>query len=410
MLTAQDFVDEQAYYLNKIALLTRCIAGYGVVCGLVVTSNPEPRQLGQEGYKAPDEYGLTISPGVAVDPRGRELVLREPLKDQSLRSLMIKDDLQRYDEGGKKPFSLYLTIEYSAKAAGEQKQPFGGCCDQPRTIPNRWEEEPCFRLTFEGPPTKPECHSCGEPANGTRLWLAELRFAPAQKPILDSIDNTIRRPLSTYQPTRISGVNWLHTGVYEEEMAECLLNHGLIIEFSAPIDEQSISNHTVRLQESGKFIETNDIVEIAVSDELDIQRSTLQILQSRIEPLPDPNNQVRRIRIKAESRRLSPPQRILITVRTEFILDSCCQPVDGSNRGGFTDFIDWETSNVKYSKESHERTLADYKKRVSHPTLCECWLKTHPLTTGNGVHGSNFQSWFYVVGDGCLDQKPAQAE
>ncbi len=53
MLNAQDFVDEQNYYLNKIALLTRCLHGYGVVCGLkvAVSDDRATRASGQPRHK-----------------------------------------------------------------------------------------------------------------------------------------------------------------------------------------------------------------------------------------------------------------------------------------------------------------------------------------------------------------------
>ena len=73
MLGAQDFVDEQIYYLNKIALLTRCLHGYGVVCGLTASVTSHAKSKAEEGAdeaKRDASYCLSVDCGVAIDPRG----------------------------------------------------------------------------------------------------------------------------------------------------------------------------------------------------------------------------------------------------------------------------------------------------------------------------------------------------
>jgi len=62
-MTADDFSREQAYMIGRRRLLNRAVTGWGVVYGLAVT-------LGKQG--------LTVEPGLALDPHGREVIVAAP--------------------------------------------------------------------------------------------------------------------------------------------------------------------------------------------------------------------------------------------------------------------------------------------------------------------------------------------
>jgi hypothetical protein len=62
LLTDQSFLLEQHYFKEKIWLGNRLITGYGVVCGLDV-------RLGD------DRVSVYVTPGFAIDKRGREIVV-----------------------------------------------------------------------------------------------------------------------------------------------------------------------------------------------------------------------------------------------------------------------------------------------------------------------------------------------
>src|SRR5258705_13961575 len=67
-LSTQSFRIEQKYGLERRRLLNRAIHGWGVVYGYAITPEPlddckKQRQAGK----------LTIEPGIALDPCGREL-------------------------------------------------------------------------------------------------------------------------------------------------------------------------------------------------------------------------------------------------------------------------------------------------------------------------------------------------
>lgn len=65
LLDVFHFEMEQNYFNEKRWLLNRLITGYGVVCGLNVTL-------------APDGQSVVVSPGIAIDKCGREIIVCQP--------------------------------------------------------------------------------------------------------------------------------------------------------------------------------------------------------------------------------------------------------------------------------------------------------------------------------------------
>jgi hypothetical protein len=64
LVTAEDFELEQRYHIEKRWLLNRMLQGAGIVSGLGVV---------------PSERGtVTVEPGFALDPYGREILVSEP--------------------------------------------------------------------------------------------------------------------------------------------------------------------------------------------------------------------------------------------------------------------------------------------------------------------------------------------
>lgn len=66
LLRANDFLDEQTYFRQRLRLLNRRLHGTGVVSGLKVSI----KGSGNAAH-------IEISPGVAIDPTGEEIVLRK---------------------------------------------------------------------------------------------------------------------------------------------------------------------------------------------------------------------------------------------------------------------------------------------------------------------------------------------
>jgi hypothetical protein len=64
LVTAEDFELEQRYHIEKRWLLNRMLQDVGVVSGLTVVA-------GKQGT-------VTVAPGFALDPQGREILVCEP--------------------------------------------------------------------------------------------------------------------------------------------------------------------------------------------------------------------------------------------------------------------------------------------------------------------------------------------
>ena len=62
LLSAEDFQDEQAYFLKKQRLINRCRYGWGIVCGLNVSLHSN---------------AVRVDPGLALDCQGNEIVVPE---------------------------------------------------------------------------------------------------------------------------------------------------------------------------------------------------------------------------------------------------------------------------------------------------------------------------------------------
>ncbi len=73
--------------------------------------------------------------------------------------------------------------------------------------------------------------------------------------------------------------------------------------------------------------------------------------------------------------------RVIITLRCAFILDRCCQPVDGVHVGG----------RVPLLPEYHHLHRECGPQDCPHPPH-----RPGPWTSGAGIPGSTFESWFYV--------------
>lgn len=418
MLTAQDFVDEQSYFLRKTALLTRCTEGYGVNCGLVVAVD--------------DELCLEVSRGLAIDPLGRELVQSVPFKRPILEMIRDMHDRGTYEtereRGGL--FKIHVTMRYQANPVRPQNYPHSGCCGTPEARFNtRWSESPCIELTCDDPPPQ-TCDSCCGPlkresgSQEDRIWLATIWVVPTDsirvaneneminaaefeglrkcgeplKWLLMPVDNTVRRHQTTYVPTRISGLSWVHGASYSPRLTRCMLERGLEITFSAPIDRSSVLWHDKTLKPNEK--RTNEIAEIWISDEPESGKSDLQVYQSRIEVLSD-----RKIKIQVERPSVSSLSRVFISLRCDFILDQCNQAIDGNNIGGIIPFVGFEhgldenhwdemARLIEFQSQRHRSKL---NSSANYAARC----RIHPPYSGTGVPGGDFQSWFYVSDADC---------
>lgn len=126
-LGAQDFEAEQQYHLamrrrHNIALHT-----WGIVAGLELT-----RDESVEGT-------FSVSPGMAIDGYGRELILQA----------RFDLDTRAFDEKGSD--TLDVQIEYQFQASDPRSQRFRGCEDDDAASFYRRQEQPLIRLIKPSP-------------------------------------------------------------------------------------------------------------------------------------------------------------------------------------------------------------------------------------------------------------------
>ena len=263
-MTARDFRDEQFYFLARLRLHERVFHGAGIVCGLEVVLHPDPTCQAQ-GW-------VVITPGIAYDCFGRELIVRQP-QVVNVTQLFLdkvpcgceKQFAKATDpttDPGPTATSTTTPLPEYPPAAGSDfliGLRYGELCIEPvpvlvdetgcgqRTTPNRIQETACvrYRLLDDpanscwGPP-KIHCNQCPPPASpmpkpippsledvlaplchcGTLnnqdtgfIPLAKCSFQTSVAPKLDlSGRRHLNGPLHPNRLTHICSVNWNHGG------------------------------------------------------------------------------------------------------------------------------------------------------------------------------------------------------
>ena len=418
MLSAKDFSTEQQYVREKLKLLNRCVHGWGVVCGLEVEAEPhdEACEVEDEGEfeslrtqaehidaeiekleadKKPDEerlehlrqeremiarrldtlgrpgapgggkrpLNLRLSSGVAIDCEGNEIVVRSPVVGIDLRRELRWDDQRLLDSGDLE--SLFVSLCYCELPIEPTRPVMPDECGAPARC-THGKVRDAFRVTVsKDPPRQDErctgcCEACGDPC----VLLARVSGFTGSRL---QVDNRVRRPLSLYQPTTITSINWTHGAEYTEADAEELLgisepSGGLTVHFSHPVRAETLRRGVVD-------------VWVLVGG---ARQGNVQFLPGAFVDTPNTGPTDRfRYRI-AENAAVTQNDRLLITIRTNFILDECCQPVDGTNFGAWV-------AEDQIAPPDHV------------PVACRS-LRLHPgpWATGDGRPGGNFESWFFI--------------
>lgn len=433
MLNAADFRIEQDFFRDKLKLHNRCFHGHGVVCGLRVDSGPIGEDCLTEADKKCEEIESKINEceeklreldknaentdkgeceskkrelevqleelkcrwkellcnerkekmltapvivqcGLAVDCEGNELIVRNPIAVDLWKELS-PEDRRKFEEGVAK--HIYLSLCFCSFPTHRMRAVLPDMCDVATDCNyGRSRDSVKVKVTIDKPAEDLRCNPCCEPCEEPCVLLARVKLTPPFNS--ESIDNSVKRsmPLFTYKPTVITGISWVHGGEYTSEEIKQILgtddeDSGLEVRFSKDILTESLVKGLVDLwvieggggrsaniyHMAGDFVPFND------------QRKTSTYFKYR--------------QISKES--LQSGDRLLIKIRTSFILDNCCQPVDGIHVGG------------KVPK------LADYPNPQNYIESEESDLKCQtppsgygPWTSGNGIPGGDFESWIFI--------------
>lgn len=130
LLDVRHFESEQAYFKRKRWMLNRRVEGFGVVCGLDV-------QVGQ------DDHSVVVLPGLALDKRGREIVVpvkSKPVPVASRSAPMGNGSAGRNDEDPCDDEWVHLVVCYEECASDPEPVLVGGCDTTARCSPGAVRE------------------------------------------------------------------------------------------------------------------------------------------------------------------------------------------------------------------------------------------------------------------------------
>jgi hypothetical protein len=262
--------------------------------------------------------------------------------------------------------TVWVGVQYHEQAVEPTRMVYDDACGGGSDCDFGYTQERfLLRVTTTRPTPDTRCDTCGS-CEDPVLWLARIEGVESHRPVgREQVHEEIRRPFGLRRPTVITGVSWIHGHTYSVDETQDLLgtfddSGGLVVRFSDDVHVESLRPGVVDIQVieggggrsadiwhmAGAF---RDVPERGFTREFRYQQRTRETLQDR--------------------------DRVMITVRTGFILDRCCRPVDGTNVGGLVPRIGGDEE----------------------PPYCPVPPSgIGPWTSGSGAGGASFESWFFV--------------
>ncbi|MGW7253704.1 hypothetical protein [Streptomyces sp. NPDC054834] len=391
MLGARDFQREQEYHREKLRLRMRCLLGYGVVCGLFVEPGPRDDDdcppageaaTAEEAERTRHRARVRITPGLAVDADGNEVVVRGG---------GVVDLWKALPPDERETGTVWVGVQYAERAVEATRAVYNDACADTSDCEYGWTEE-CWSVRVTGcePPADERCDTCCSPCGHKVLWLARIDCVDFREPVReDRIHMNVRRPFGRHLPTVITGVNWIHGHTYTIDEAKALLgtqheDGGLVVRFSAGVRTDSLQPGVAEIQ--------------VIEGGSGRNASTWYMGGTFARPDDDPCEFTEEFRYRQTTREtLQDGDRVLITVRTAFILDRCCRPVDGTHVGGRVPLIRTHTDTADTADTAVTTDTAATAETAR--TRGGCDLPPSgigPWTSGTGVGGDVFESWFFV--------------
>jgi hypothetical protein len=419
MLGVNDFRTEQAFFREKLKLHNRCLHGWGTVCGLMVTIVPPPqdchgeadgrraelqallddlgRQL-EDARRKGDEHTanalrermemtrrelealpagectateparIVVECGMALDCEGNEILVPRPYTFDPWLLLGERDRKKVQDGQGT---DLYLSICYCEQPVDPVRPVLPDACGgTPVCTHGKLRDSFSLRLTSEAPPRDTRCETCCSSCEEACVLLAVLRgYRKGQAPT--SVDNGVRRLVSTYPATAITGISWTQGATYSIADASEILGSrdgspGIQVSFSRPILTSTLVPGVVQLWviEGGR---TRGAGMYSLEGAFEDFGGAATVESFRFTYQGDEG--------------LDPGDQLMVTVRCAFILDECCRPVDGAHVGGRVPILPgFERFDRSTPRMQCERRPPGYG----------------PWTSGAGTPGSSFEGWFFV--------------
>ncbi len=151
IMTAQDFLDEQNYFLGKHRRHNQYLHGWGTACGLKVIEHPNP---------ACREKYVVVQPGAAVDCCGREILVRAnamvDFRDAFLAAWQQAKGRETPPDD--QPHRLEIAIRYRECPADPVPAVFEGCgADASACLPGKLIDGYEFFALLDRPPSEQDC-------------------------------------------------------------------------------------------------------------------------------------------------------------------------------------------------------------------------------------------------------------
>jgi len=317
---------------------------------------------------------VSIDCGMAIDCEGNEVIVRRPLV-VDLAEYLSAADYQRVKQGA---HEVYVGLCYCESPVDPVRPVLTGTCAPAAACSyGKVQDDVRVFVSVDPPAADERCEVCCGSCENCCVLLACIDcFVPGHELYPENIHNEARRPLSVYRPTTITGVSWLNGHHYTPEEARLLMGthdrgephgRGLEIRFSRPVLVSTIHPGVIDTW----------IIEGGRGRAANIYSKSGQLVDK-----PEDGTVDRIFYRDTSDETLQPGDRVLVIVRANFILDHCCQPLDGENIGG------------------RVPVLHEYAEQFGlHPHYHECATPPRgyrPWTTGDGIPGGTFEGWFYV--------------
>jgi hypothetical protein len=370
LLGPADFRAEQAYVANKLALLTRYGLGYGVACGLEVTATVADPEDCADSTDERRRVVVCVEPGVAVDCRGRLVIVRHPLRVLMWESLGA-EQRDKFEQGA----PVYVSIEFTERPVGPSRAVFHDACEPAAPTSHARIRDGSVVVVTTTPPPRCECESCCDECECPAVLLAVVTAtSAANQPLRLGVDAAVRRMLGRVETTRITGISWVHGGGYSSNDAYWMTRDGLWLRFSCPVRADTF---------------TPGVVELVCYERGTGRRDTWYVKQVVLEPRSTPSTTELRV-FAEEPEGFQKGDQILLRLRGDFVLDECCRAVDGDHIGGAVPRYEPQPSAGAAPHDVRHPTPATLP--CSHPPE-----RSGAWTSGNGVPGGTFESWFFVA-------------
>jgi hypothetical protein len=359
-LGALDLRREQAYHLNKDRFRNRLLHGWGIVCGLDVTTTGKQPCRPEDVDPALTE--VIVLPGGALDCDGHEIVVRHP-RPVFVSSLLDSAELGQLH---KQPATVYLTLCYREVLADPMRPMLAhGCEPAPGCEYGRVVETYQICASTSPPDDGPDCEPCcGACGDCCQLLVAITDFDPAQPVRPEQLDTSGRRRLSLHRFAAVTEVNWVHGATYSRDDLNALVDEGLEFRLSRPVQVATLKR---------------GVLELAGVDAGGGRSGNVYTIDGEFTGLPATGlvDSFRYRRTTGEAMQYD--DRLIITLRGGFVLDECCRALDGNHVGGGVPV----SGTAKYSP------VGPVGERV-----CP------PRPSGDGTEGGDFVSWIYVASRG----------